>query len=69
MKTLGTNAIRVYHVDADADHSSCMSTFAAAGIYTLIDLDTFTTYILSPVSTRHRVSCTLCSLLTQIPRP
>ncbi|CAK7232377.1 hypothetical protein SEUCBS140593_008240 [Sporothrix eucalyptigena] len=46
MKTLGTNTIRVYHVDASADHSSCMSAFAEAGIYTLIDLDTFDTYIM-----------------------
>lgn len=50
MKTLGTNTIRVYHVDPSADHSDCMNAFAAAGIYTLIDLDTFDTYILSPVS-------------------
>lgn len=50
MKTLGTNAIRVYHVDPTADHSSCMSAFASAGIYTLIDLDTFDTYIMDPVS-------------------
>jgi 1,3-beta-glucanosyltransferase GAS1 len=46
MKTLGTNAIRIYHVDPDADHSGCMAAFANAGIYTLIDLDTFNTYIL-----------------------
>ncbi len=46
MQSLGANVIRVYHVDAKADHSGCMSEFAAAGIYTLIDLDTFDTYIL-----------------------
>lgn len=46
MKTLGTNAIRVYHVDAKADHTGCMKVLANAGIYTLIDLDTFDTYIL-----------------------
>jgi 1,3-beta-glucanosyltransferase GAS1 len=46
MKTLGTNSIRIYHVDPDADHSGCMAAFAEAGIYTLIDLDTFNTYIL-----------------------
>ncbi|KAI1083720.1 glycoside hydrolase family 72 protein [Whalleya microplaca] len=46
MKTLGANTIRVYHVDADADHSGCMSAFADAGIYTLIDMDSFDTYIL-----------------------
>ncbi len=49
MKTLGTNAIRVYHVDSKADHDGCMKEFEDAGIYTLIDLDTFSTYIL-PVS-------------------
>ena len=51
MKTLGTNAIRIYHVDPDADHSGCMAAFAAAGIYTLIDVDTFNSYIL-PVCLR-----------------
>lgn len=45
MKTLGANAIRVYHVDASADHDGCMSAFADAGIYTWIDLDTFDTYL------------------------
>jgi len=49
METLGANAIRVYHVDPDADHTGCMTAFANAGIYALIDLDTFTTYI-NPVS-------------------
>ncbi|EFW98931.1 glycoside hydrolase family 72 [Grosmannia clavigera kw1407] len=51
MKTLGANSIRVYHVDASADHSGCMTAFADAGIYALIDLDTFSTYILSPTMT------------------
>ncbi|KAL2210356.1 glycoside hydrolase family 72 protein [Sarocladium strictum] len=46
MEELGTNTLRVYHVDADANHDGCMSTFADAGIYLLIDLDTFDTYIL-----------------------
>lgn len=49
MKTLGANAIRVYHVDPDADHEGCMSAFASAGIYLFLDLDTFTTDI-DPVS-------------------
>lgn len=47
MKTLGANSIRVYHVDAAANHDSCMQTFADAGIYPWIDLDTFDTYIIS----------------------
>ncbi|TGJ80824.1 hypothetical protein E0Z10_g7937 [Xylaria hypoxylon] len=46
MKKLGVNTIRVYHVDPDADHDGCMKAFADAGIYTMIDMDTFTTYIL-----------------------
>lgn len=45
MQTLGANAIRVYHVDASGDHTSCMSTFSDAGIYLFVDLDTFTTAI------------------------
>jgi hypothetical protein len=31
MKTIGTNSIRVYHVDPDADHKDCMKAFADAG--------------------------------------
>lgn len=46
MKTLGVNSIRVYHVDPKADHSGCMSAFANAGIYLIVDLDDFDTYIL-----------------------
>ncbi|KAJ4986968.1 1,3-beta-glucanosyltransferase [Stagonosporopsis vannaccii] len=45
MKTIGTNSIRVYHVDASADHTACMSAFADAGIYLWLDLDTFNTQI------------------------
>lgn len=51
MKTLGTNAIRVYHVDPTGDHSGCMAAFAAAGIYLIVDLDTFTSQI-DPVGLR-----------------
>jgi hypothetical protein len=49
MMNLGANAIRVYHVDPSGDHSGCMKAFASAGIYLLVDLDTFTTAI-DPVS-------------------
>ena len=45
MKTLGANTIRVYHVDPTADHQDCMDTFANAGIYLFVDLDTFDTQI------------------------
>jgi hypothetical protein len=45
MKQLGANTIRVYHVDATADHSGCMQAFADAGIYLVLDLDSFKTYI------------------------
>lgn len=50
METLGANAIRVYHVDPEGDHTGCMTAFANAGIYLLVDLDTFETDI-DPVST------------------
>jgi 1,3-beta-glucanosyltransferase GAS1 len=53
MKTLGTNSLRVYHVDPKADHDKCMSVFDNAGIYLMIDLDTFDTYIL-PVSKQNK---------------
>jgi len=49
MKDLGANVIRVYHVDAKGDHSGCMAEFEKAGIYLIVDMDTFDTYIL-PVS-------------------
>ena len=45
MKQLGANSIRVYHVDPDAEHDECMKTFADAGIYLWLDLDTFDTQI------------------------
>ncbi|TVY36924.1 1,3-beta-glucanosyltransferase [Lachnellula occidentalis] len=45
MKDLGANTIRVYHVDASGDHDGCMSAFSDAGVYLLVDLDTFNTAI------------------------
>jgi hypothetical protein len=45
MKELGANTIRVYHVDENGDHKDCMDTFADAGIYLFVDLDTFSTQI------------------------
>jgi 1,3-beta-glucanosyltransferase GAS1 len=45
MQTLGTNAIRVYHVDPAQNHDGCMQAFDAAGIYAFIDMDTFNTQI------------------------
>ncbi|ETS79110.1 hypothetical protein PFICI_08963 [Pestalotiopsis fici W106-1] len=47
MQELGANAIRVYHVDPSADHNGCMQAFADVGIYAMIDMDTFSTYILA----------------------
>ncbi|KIW94023.1 uncharacterized protein Z519_05339 [Cladophialophora bantiana CBS 173.52] len=45
MQQLGANTIRVYHVDATADHSGCMNAFADVGIYLFVDMDSFKTYI------------------------
>jgi 1,3-beta-glucanosyltransferase GAS1 len=45
MADLGANTIRVYHVDSSQDHTACMQTFADAGIYLFVDLDTFDTQI------------------------
>jgi hypothetical protein len=45
MAELGTNAIRVYHVDPKANHDGCMEALAGAGIYLFVDLDTFDTSI------------------------
>lgn len=45
MSQLGVNTIRVYHVDSAGDHDACMNTFADAGIYVMVDLDSFKTYI------------------------
>lgn len=45
MKELGVNTIRVYHVDAKAKHDGCMKALDDAGIYLLVDMDTFDTYI------------------------
>lgn len=52
MKELGANTIRVYHVDPNGDHDGCMSAFADASIYVMVDMDTFNSYI-TPVSTRN----------------
>ena len=46
MQTLGANSIRVYHIDASANHDQCMDAFSSVGIYAWIDLDTFDSYIL-----------------------
>ena len=45
MSQLGVNTIRVYHVNSAGDHDGCMNTFADAGIYVMVDLDSFKTYI------------------------
>ena len=40
MKTLGVNTIRVYEVEYQRDHDDCMSSFADAGIYLFLGLET-----------------------------
>ena len=45
MQELGVNTIRVYHVDAGGKHDDCMNALADAGIYLMVDLDTYSTYI------------------------
>ncbi|KAF2704688.1 1,3-beta-glucanosyltransferase gel3 precursor [Pleomassaria siparia CBS 279.74] len=45
MKTIGTNSIRVYHVDSSVSHKDCMQSFEDAGIYIWLDLDTFSSAI------------------------
>jgi hypothetical protein len=39
MQQLGVNTIRVYNLDANVDHSACVSIFDAAGIYMIIDVN------------------------------
>lgn len=46
MRTLGTNSIRVYHVEPGNSHEGCMTAFANVGIYVWLDLDTRDDYIL-----------------------
>jgi hypothetical protein len=41
MKALGVNLIRVQSVKASSDHSGCMSAFENAGIYVLLDFNSF----------------------------
>lgn len=45
MSQIGTNSIRVYHVDPAQNHDGCMDVFAAKGIYIWLDLDTFSSAI------------------------
>ncbi|WBW73973.1 spore wall 1,3-beta-glucanosyltransferase Gas4 [Schizosaccharomyces osmophilus] len=40
-KKMGVNTIRVYQVDNAADHDNCMKAFEEAGIYVILDLNTF----------------------------
>jgi hypothetical protein len=39
-KKLGINTVRVYSVDNSADHDTCMSALADAGIYLVLDVNT-----------------------------
>lgn len=45
MQSIGTNSIRVYHVDPYSYHKGCMAAFSDAGIYVWLDLDTFNTSV------------------------
>jgi hypothetical protein len=45
MAAIGTNSIRVYHVNPYANHDGCMEIFSKHGIYVWLDLDTFNTSI------------------------
>ncbi|OOF94054.1 carbohydrate-binding module family 43 protein [Aspergillus carbonarius ITEM 5010] len=40
LQELNTNVVRVYQIDPDADHTTCMNLLADAGIYVLADLST-----------------------------
>jgi hypothetical protein len=42
MQKLGVNSIRVYSVKASSNHDGCMSAFENAGIYVLLDFNSFT---------------------------
>ncbi|KAJ9643825.1 Glycolipid anchored surface protein 4 precursor [Knufia peltigerae] len=39
MQRLGVNAIRVYNLDPDLDHTDCANIFNAAGIYMILDVN------------------------------
>ncbi len=45
MASIGTNTIRVYHVNPWLSHDACMGIMAKYGIYLLLDVDTFNTTI------------------------
>ena len=47
LQKLGANVIRVYRVNATLNHDSCMQTFANAGIYLFLDLETPDTTVIS----------------------
>ncbi|CAG8957627.1 hypothetical protein HYFRA_00010494, partial [Hymenoscyphus fraxineus] len=51
MKSIGTNSIRVYHINPFKNHDDCMKIFADAGIYLWLHLDTFNTSIVSDAPT------------------
>jgi 1,3-beta-glucanosyltransferase GAS1 len=51
MAAIGTNSIRVYHVDPWENHDGCMEAFSNNGIYVWLDLDTFNTSIVQTAPT------------------
>ena len=38
LKVLHANVVRTYYIDTAEDHSNCMTLFAQAGIYVMVDL-------------------------------
>lgn len=55
MKSLGANVIRTYRVNATLSHDACMKTFADAGIYLFLDLETPYTTVVSDAPTWNTV--------------
>jgi 1,3-beta-glucanosyltransferase GAS1 len=51
MASIGTNSVRVYHVDPYENHDGCMEAFSNNGIYVWLDLDTFNTTINQTIPT------------------
>lgn len=51
LTALGANVIRTYQINATLNHDACMKTFADAGIYLFLDLETPLTTVVSDAPT------------------